>query len=146
MITYVLSKHFHKPSSKCRNAYVAIWEIKVIYFLVNSLLCMFYPILCVLWAFLKSQIGGCQFLSILITYLLLMLLLYGHFWYQNIKDLSKMVLLYTVLSDITTNLDRGYSSFGWFNLNSVMKPTRSFYCTIVITANILIGKWGVKEN
>lgn len=43
-ITSVLNKYFHKPSSECQNAYVAMWEIKVIYFLANSLLCMPLPL------------------------------------------------------------------------------------------------------
>lgn len=57
-ITSVLNKHFHKPSSKCQNAYAAMWEIKVIYFLANSILCIPLPLsshifffLCVLPAF-----------------------------------------------------------------------------------------------
>lgn len=37
-ITSVLNKHFHKPSPKCPNADIAKQEIKVIYFLANSLL------------------------------------------------------------------------------------------------------------
>lgn len=36
-ITSVLNKHFHKPSPKILDADIAMQEIKVIYFLMNSL-------------------------------------------------------------------------------------------------------------
>lgn len=36
-ITSVLNKHFHKPSPKILDADIAMQEIKVIYFLTNSL-------------------------------------------------------------------------------------------------------------
>lgn len=39
-ITSVLHKHFHKLSSQCQNACTAMGEIKVIYFLPNSLFCI----------------------------------------------------------------------------------------------------------